>query len=166
MPRGDWRATNETLGGATATVKIRPPGHRNLTIKINDLMSTNVITAQPHFTVAQVRGLMKENHILAIPVVGPDGDAVGIVTATDMMDDHDDETRVSRIMTHDVHKMPAYNDASVAARVMRKHQIHHLVVTHEQKVVGIISSFDLLRLVEGRRFETKNAGKRGNGKHG
>ena len=30
-----------------------------------------------------------------------------------------------------------------------------LVVTHEQKVVGILSSFDLLKLVEGHRFVAK-----------
>ena len=51
--------------------------------------------------------------------------------------------------------VPAYNDASVAARVMRKNKVHHIVVTHEKQVVGVISSFDLLKLVEGRRFVSK-----------
>jgi signal-transduction protein with cAMP-binding, CBS, and nucleotidyltransferase domain len=41
--------------------------------------------------------------------------------------------------------------------MMRNHKIHHLIVTHEQKVVGIISSFDLLTLVEDHRFVMKNA---------
>ena len=39
---------------------------------------------------------------------------------------------------------------------MRNHHIHHLVVTHEQKVVGMISAFDLLKLVESHRFVAKN----------
>jgi len=30
-------------------------------------------------------------------------------------------------------------------------------VTREQKVVGVLSAFDLLALVEGRRFVAKNA---------
>jgi CBS domain-containing protein len=60
-------------------------------------------------------------------------------------------------MTEDVRTVPAYNDASVAARIMRKNKIHHVVVTHEKKVVGIISSFDLLKLVEGHRFTAKAA---------
>ena len=51
--------------------------------------------------------------------------------------------------------MPQYNDASIAARIMRKNKIHHVVVTHEKKVVGLISSFDLLKLVEGHRFVMK-----------
>jgi hypothetical protein len=33
------------------------------------------------------------------------------------------------------------------------------VVTHEKKVVGLISSFDLMKLVEGKRFTMKNAPK-------
>jgi len=104
---------------------------------------------------------MQRNRILAIPVVGPEGEAVGIVSATDLIGNPKDGAPISQIMTERVYKVPAYNDVSVAARVMRKHRIHHVVVTHEQKVVGIISSFDLLKLVEGRRFEMKNAAKRG-----
>ncbi|MCP4319597.1 MAG: hypothetical protein GY789_27340 [Hyphomicrobiales bacterium] len=34
---------------------------------------------------------------------------------------------------------------------MRKNKIHHVVVTHQKQVVGLISSFDLLKLVEGHR---------------
>ncbi len=51
-------------------------------------------------------------------------------------------------MTEGVYKLPAYNNVDVAAKVMRKNRIHHVVVTHEQEVVGIVSSFDLLKLVE------------------
>jgi signal-transduction protein with cAMP-binding, CBS, and nucleotidyltransferase domain len=40
---------------------------------------------------------------------------------------------------------------------MRNHHIHHVIVTHEQRIVGIISSFDLLKLVEDHRFVMKNA---------
>ena len=56
-------------------------------------------------------------------------------------------------MTERVYKVPAYNEVSVAARVMRKHKIHHVVVTDEQRVVGMVSSFDLLALVDGNRFQ-------------
>ena len=53
--------------------------------------------------------------------------------------------------------IPEYNDASAAARVMRNHKIHHVVVTKEKEIVGIISSFDLLQLVEDHRFVMKGA---------
>ena len=60
-------------------------------------------------------------------------------------------------MSEGVRAVPAYNDVSVAARIMRKRKIHHVVVTHEKRVVGMISSFDLLQLVEGHRFSVKGA---------
>ena len=130
---------------------------RSANLKIDDVMARRVVTAHPHHTVAHVRNLMQRNRIQAVPVVGPEDEAVGIVTATDLIDDLKDGTPISGIMTERVYKVPAYNGVDVAARIMRKNKIHHVVVTHEQKVVGIVSSFDLLRLVEGRRFAVKNA---------
>ena len=128
-----------------------------MTVKISELMAKRVITAEPHHTVGRLRRIMERNRIHAVPVVGANGEAVGIVTSADLARRVKDESPVSRIMSDDVFVVPAYNDASVAARIMRKRKIHHVVVTHEKKVVGIISSFDLLKLVEGRRFVAKNA---------
>jgi CBS domain-containing protein len=127
-----------------------------MTVKIADLMSKRVITAQPHHTVEHVRAMMNKNRILAVPIVGPDGEAVGIVTSSDLLNGHKERSPVSKVMSENVHKLPAYNNVDVAARVMRKHKIHHVVVTHEQEVVGIISSFDLLKLVENDSFEAKS----------
>jgi len=124
-----------------------------MNVKINDLMAKRVITAQPHHTVQHVRNLMRRNRILAVPIVGPDEEPVGIVTSSDLVDDLKPGTPISNLMTADVYKVPAYNDVRVAARVMRKHRIHHVLVTHEQKLVGIISSFDLLKLIQDSSFK-------------
>jgi len=126
-------------------------------IKIADLMAKRVITAQPHHSVDHLRDLMERNRIHAVPILGPDGEASGIVTTADVARKLKGETPVKRIMTTRVYSVPAYNDVSAAARVMRKHRIHHVVVTHEKRVIGIISSLDLLKLVEGHRFIAKNA---------
>jgi CBS domain-containing protein len=128
-----------------------------MNVKISDLMIKRVITAQPHHTVEHVRGMMERNRISAVPVVGPDGETVGIVTSTDLVANPRDGTPIGQVMTERVHSVPAYNDVHVAARVMRNHKIHHVVVTHEKQVVGIISSFDLLKLVEDHRFVMKSA---------
>lgn len=128
-----------------------------MNIKIADLMAKRVITAQPHHSVDHLRGLMERNRIHAVPIVGPEGEAAGIVTTADVARKLKGETPVKRIMTTKVYCVPAYNDVSAAARVMRKHRIHHVVVTHEKGVVGIISSLDLLKLVEGHHFIAKNA---------
>lgn len=128
-----------------------------MNVKIADLMAKRVITAQPHHSVDHIRGIMERNRIHAVPIVGPDGEAAGIVTTADAARKLKGESPVKRIMSDRVFCVPAYNDVSKAARIMRKHKIHHVVVTHEKKVVGIISSFDLLKLVEGHRFAMKQA---------
>ena len=124
--------------------------------KIDDLMSKRVIQAQPHHSVGHVQDLMTKNKLSAVPVVDSDGVPVGIVSAIDLMSAKD-SSPVNRVMTEEVVTIPQYNDVSQAARTMRRRKIHHLVVTHEKKVVGMISSFDLLRLVEKHRFEKKPA---------
>lgn len=137
-----------------------------MNLNIADIMAKRVITAQPHHSVDHLRGLLQRNRIHAVPVVGPDGEALGIVTSADLTAKLKGETPVRRIMSDLLHCVPAYNGVQVAARIMRKHKIHHVVVTHEKRVVGMISSFDLLKLVEGRRFVMKNppdAGRHGRG---
>ena len=126
-----------------------------MSVKIDDIMAKKVISAQPHHTVDHVRGLMRRNRILAVPIVSPDDEPVGIVTSSDLIDDLNAATPVSKLMTEGVYKVPAYNDVNIVARIMRRHKVHHVLVTHEQKLVGIVSSFDLLQLVEDHRFELK-----------
>ncbi len=124
--------------------------------RVEDLMKRQVVTAQPHQTVEHVRGILSRNKISALPVVDADGQPVGIVSSTDLVHQKNPATPVSKIMTGKVYTVPRYEDVSIAARVMRNHSIHRVVVTDEQKVVGILSAFDLLRLVEDHRFEMKN----------
>lgn len=130
-----------------------------MNVKIADVMAKQVITAQPHQSVEHVRGMLQRSGIHALPVVGPDDEPVGVISSADLAADLKNGTPVSQIMTPDVKTVPAYNDVSIAARIMRKNRIHHVVVTHEKRVVGIISSYDLLQLVEGHRFTAKDAPK-------
>jgi len=120
-------------------------------------MSNNVITAQPHESVGKVKGKMSKLSLSNVPVVSTDNVPIGIVSASDLLAAKKEGTPISNMMTEKVYTIPEYEDVSVAARMMRNHKIHHLIVTQEQKVVGIISSFDLMKLVEGHRFVMKNA---------
>jgi len=127
-----------------------------MNVKILELMSNNVITAQPHQTVGQLKEKMAKRSLSSVPVVSPENIPVGVVSATDILATEKEGTPISNIMTEKVYTIPEYEDVSVAARMMRNHKIHHLIVTQEQKVVGVISSYDLLKLIEGRRFTMKN----------
>jgi CBS domain-containing protein len=126
-------------------------------VKVGDLMRAQVVTVQPHQTVDQARALLERHHIHAVPVVDTEGRPVGIVSTSDLLGDAKGGAPVSQVMTEKVYTVPAYDDVSVAARVMRNHQIHRVVVTDEQKIVGILSAFDLLQLVEDHRFAMKAA---------
>ncbi len=127
-----------------------------MNVKVHDLMTESVITAQPHMTVEHVRGLLENNRISSLPVVDSDGKPVGVVSATDLAQDLKTGTPVNKLMTEKVYTVPKYEDVSIAARVMRNRKIHHVIVTHEQAVAGVLSAFDLLKLVEDHRYVAKN----------
>lgn len=128
-----------------------------MNVKVNELMTESVVTTEPHHSVEHVRKILDNNSISAVPVVDSEQQPVGIISATDLAHDLKAGTPVSSIMTEKVYTVPQYDDVSTAARVMRNHKIHRVVVTHEKKVVGMLSAFDLLKLVEGHRFVAKNA---------
>jgi len=124
--------------------------------KVADLMTELVVTTQPHVSIGHVRTLLENNKIGAIPVVDSEGEPMGIVSSTDLVTGVKDASPVSSVMTEKVFTVPKYEDVSIAARIMRNHKIHRVVVTHEKKVVGILSAFDLLELVENHRFTAKS----------
>ena len=128
-----------------------------MSVKVEELMTKSVITAQPHQSVEHVRNMFEKNSISAVPVVDSDGHPVGIVSSTDLVRELKPSSPISQIMTEKVYTVPQYDDTSIAARVMRNHKIHRVVVTHEKQVVGMLSAFDLLELVESHRYVAKNA---------
>jgi len=127
-----------------------------MNVKVNELMTESVVTTLPHKTVEHVRALLERNELSAVPIVDSNEQPVGIVSATDLLPDLKPDSPISSIMTEKVYTVAQYDDVSTAARVMRNHKIHRVIVTHEQRVVGVLSSFDLLKLVEGHRFVAKN----------
>ena len=127
-----------------------------MNIKVKDLMVKSVITTMPHKTIGHAQSIMSKNKIKSVPVVDGNMEIKGIVTATDLLDDHSEATPVSKFMTTKVYTIPAYSNVNIAARIMRNHNINHLVVSDEQKIVGVLSAHDLLKLVEDHRFVMKN----------
>ena len=126
-----------------------------MNVKVADLMSESVVTSEPHASVDHVRQMLQRNKVGAVPIVDAEGEPVGIVSSTDLIASLKPESPVSKIMTEKVYTVPKYDDVSIAARIMRNHKIHRVVVTHERKVVGMISAYDLLELVEGHRWVAK-----------
>ena len=126
------------------------------TVRIEDLMADRVAVLTRHQTAGHARKMMSELCIHCLPINDNEGKLVGILTSHDLMDSVKDETLVGKAMTRDVQTIARYGSPHVAARLMRKNHIPHLVVTHENKIVGVLSSFDLLQLIEHKRFVDKN----------
>ena len=131
--------------------------HENMNTPENDLMLPTVKVGREDHTVGDTREMMDEQGIHALPVINAEGEPVGIVTSTDVLGDVPAEMPIGEVMTEKVYTVPRYDGVHIAARVMRNHKLHHVVVTEEKKVVGILSTFDMLKLVEDKRFTMKNA---------
>jgi len=128
-----------------------------MNVKVHEIMTTPVVTTEPHRSIARIKRIIQRNHIGVIPVIDKHNIPVGIISTVDLLNESNDQTNARAIMTEDVYTIPQYDDISIAARIMRSHHVHHLVVTHEQKIVGLLSAFDLIKLVENHRFIDKNA---------
>ena len=128
-----------------------------MNVTVADLMHAPVMTITKHQHVGHARALMREHAVSALPVVGPDQEPLGIVTATDLLDDPADGTPVSSVMSPAPYTVPGSEGPHIAARIMRNHHLHHVLVVDHHQVVGILSTFDLLRLVEDHRYQEKAA---------
>jgi len=127
--------------------------------KVKDLMVSPVVSTLQHKSVGHAKDIMQKNNIQALPIVDSDKKIVGIVTPSNLLK-AEEGSPISKIMTENVYTIPEYAPIQDAARIMRKHKIHHVLVAHEKELVGIISSFDLLKLVEDKAFVAKNEAER------
>ncbi len=119
-----------------------------MAMTIDEVMETAVVKASPEDSVAKLRDRMSTHDVGAIPVVDDTGVLVGIVTSDDLVTDYPATLPTKRIMTAPVQSLPPAATVQEAARLMRTQRCHHLVVTEGNKVTGILSAFDLLRVVE------------------
>ena len=116
---------------------------------IREVMVSPVVTATRHHTVADACRLMHHHGIGALPIVDPDGVPVGLVTVWDLVrPDALPDCAVEAVMSRRVATISEAEDARRAARIMSRHGLHHLLVTRHGVLIGIVSAFDLLALVD------------------
>ena len=122
-----------------------------MSIQVKDFMTKPVVTCILPTDVGTVRDLMNQKDCHAIPLVEvSDNDEInvrGIVTSDDLIGVYDDTVDIQQIMTKKIHVVSAQSNVQSAAKMMLRHQVHHLLVIEEGKVVGILSSLDFVGLV-------------------
>ena len=116
---------------------------------VDKVMTREVRTVNPDEVVGPLRDLMLDNGIHAVPVVAPDGALKGIVTSSDLVEEWQPMLGVVNVMSTDVATITPQTSLTEAARTMLDARIHHLVVEDGSGIVGIVSSFDLLRELAG-----------------
>lgn len=118
-------------------------------MKINTVVTKTLYSVEPTGTVEEMKQLMADLDVHALPVVDGDSRAVGIVTSSDLEPGLPRDTLAEDLMSDQVYEIDTNAKAVEAAQMMRDLSVNHLVVTEGGKAIGMISSFDLLRVITG-----------------
>ena len=137
---------------------------------VKDIMSTELITIKENTQIRDVIKIFVNNDVSALPVLDQDGYLAGVVSSTDVLKQESSHSfynttmtknyelelledvkffdqPVSSIMSEDLYTVEP--DATIAkmAKIMYEKKIHRLLVTEYNKLVGIVTTFDALKLL-------------------
>lgn len=128
-------------------------GHENLEkslskILVRDIMSNSIISADPSTTVYQIAKLMEKSGVGAI-IVKKDNIPAGIITDRDFAikiasQKYPLDTPVHKVASYPLQTINANESILVAADLMSSKKIRKLAVVENEKVVGIITSTNLV----------------------
>ena len=128
-------------------------------MRVSELMQGAVKTVGPDAAVNEAVVALADSHISALPVVDVLGRMVGVISSTDILTSEAEaenatarealfeDTMVRDIMT--LHPLTVSGDVEVreAAQQMLYADIHRLFVVNGERVVGVISTTDIMRAV-------------------
>ena len=132
------------------------------TERAGDAMQSSVATVSPELSVAELEKFLSEEEISGAPVVDDKGTLVGIVSQTDVLRALSEETStalsdmlapdmsVEDIMTPDVLCVPPAASVESVAQKMIDAGVHRALVVDDATLCGIVTSFDLLRVLARR----------------
>jgi len=117
-------------------------------ILVRDIMSKSLISADPMTTIYQIAKLMEKGEVGAI-LVKKDNSPAGIITDRDFAtkiatQKHPLETPVHKVASYPLQTINSNESILVAADKMCSKKIRKLAVVEDKKVIGIITSTDLV----------------------
>lgn len=132
-------------------------------MRARDVMTTPVVTVSPNRTPKEVAALLVDRGISAVPVVGENGQLLGIVSEGDLLPlettpdprsriipakrRRREPTTVAEVMTREVVTLPESADVAEVARLMLDRRVKRIPIMEGTRVVGIVSRRDLLRVL-------------------
>ena len=112
-------------------------------------MTARVAVASPETTLAEAARDLARLEISGLPVVDAEGQVVGIVTESDLLnallEPASVETPISTLMTTPVVTVDEFTPADTIIRLLRERRFHHLPVTRQGVVVGLITPQEVIR---------------------
>ncbi len=116
-------------------------------MKIRDVMTRNVRSAQIKSNVTQIAKDMKSLNVGCIPVCDSNQNVVGVVTDRDIVlrnvADGKSNSTAQEVMSSQIISVSPEAHVHEAARLMAENQIRRLPVVENGKLVGMVSIGDL-----------------------
>jgi CBS domain-containing protein len=158
-------------------------------MNVSEIMAKTVITVSADASVGEVAQLLADNHVSGLPVVGPDGRLIGMITEEDVVvrdanpklptllnlldglfpvrgqREYDEEvrhilaSRASELMSEHLYTVKPDADVSEAATLMVEKHANPIPVVEQGTLVGMIGRGDIIRLIA--RLEREAAAQRG-----
>ncbi|MCB9361911.1 CBS domain-containing protein [Candidatus Woesearchaeota archaeon] len=124
-------------------------------LQLKDWMTDKVITCSKSDTVLKAARKMADHSIGSLVVVNAAKKPVGIVTETDILrkvvaeDDSPAEVTVDQIMSDKIITVDINTSILQLSQKMQEHHLRRIPITKNNKLVGIITSRDLVRIMSG-----------------
>ncbi len=122
---------------------------------VKDLMHVGLITCKPTATLGQVAVLLNQHHVHALVVEDRDGRVLGLISDFDLLAGEwlssDEESlavmqrlTAADLMSHPIDSVETNTPLSEAAGIIVEKKVSRLLVTENEKPVGIISLSDFV----------------------
>jgi signal-transduction protein with cAMP-binding, CBS, and nucleotidyltransferase domain len=126
-----------------------------MTQSISTLMQRQVCVVEMEQTLGQVQALFADKRLSWAPVLEPRGEIIGVISDRDLVrfqaQGVDAAVPVWRLCTYKPISVDADTPIDEVARQMVERHIHHVVVTEQGRVAGVVSSLDFVRLCAAER---------------
>lgn len=115
-------------------------------MKVEDVMSTDLIVGYVPGTVRDALKVLAKNNVSGMPILKKGTkNVVGVVTRTDIFKNSDEE-QLALIMSDKIHFVEKDQNVKDAAKLLYNNRIHGLPVINKRKhLIGIISPTDILK---------------------
>jgi CBS domain-containing protein len=125
-------------------------GEGAVSLKVEDVMTTEVITIDENASVKEAADIMDQNEISCLIAVRK-GQAIGIITERDLLKRvivetrNAKKTRVEEVMSSPLEVVAFGTDLEKAVRLMFEKKIKKLPVVNNNGLVGLVSLTDIAR---------------------